>query len=626
MTSKAIMSNDINNVIASNTNVSKKSESVTQKRDSFSKVMEKNNYENHDNHVVKHEKSDFHSSSPKVISNKNIKYIQNNQKENMQGKVSFTKEQFVLDIETTINDIANAYKETLDISDEELISIMEDLAINIFQLPLQDLAKDIVLAANGENDITALLVNENALIDLQSMNQFFDKYDAQTKLDMPIEELQNLVNEAINNLVTKQEELLSNVATEQNNDVENTYLEQLTDTELNIDSSLDVNKTEQTNGVKLVETVRFENGNELKIEVVDLRNNMTKMADLDKMGYDLNSVHTGIRDMFESEKISNSEHEVEQPIIEEVQLQDVKTESSHTKVESSFEPKLQENKHHHMKNLVNKMTAELTNDNEVKNEISKYEMKNEKIQFESELLDSEKLSDILEVDDTVELKNDSLDIDSKLGSEEFLGKTINKTDGDSENSSFENSSENDFTNDSANETFYDKFITNLEKSVGIDKGELLKEVSNIKEMQEIVNQVVDKIKIHISKESTTMKLNLNPEHLGRVELEVTSKSGVLTADFVVENETAKEALEKGLPALIEKFNEQGLKVEAVEVRISDYDFTRQDGERKSSKDYGSEDKKKKRAGKITMDELDNQVETIQEERKVMSNLGIDYSV
>jgi flagellar hook-length control protein FliK len=174
-------------------------------------------------------------------------------------------------------------------------------------------------------------------------------------------------------------------------------------------------------------------------------------------------------------------------------------------------------------------------------------------------------------------------------------------------------------------TFYDKFIANLEKSFGIDEGSLVNEVSHLKEMQEIVNQVVDKIKVHISKEMTTMKLNLNPEHLGKVELEVTSKSGVLTADFVVENETAKEALEKGLPALIEKFHEQGLKVEAIEVRIADYDFTNQENERNRAGNQGNEDKKKKRNGKISLDEVSSQQEVVQEEHKIMSNHGIDYT-
>ena len=148
-------------------------------------------------------------------------------------------------------------------------------------------------------------------------------------------------------------------------------------------------------------------------------------------------------------------------------------------------------------------------------------------------------------------------------------------------------------------------------------------------MREIVNQIIDKIKVNINKDSTTMKLNLNPEHLGKVELAVTSKAGVMTAEFVVENKTAKEAIEKGLPALIEKFEEQGLKVEAVEVNISDYDFTRQQGEGRQANDYSHSDKKKKRGGKINMDDMAVENEppvARQRERKIMSSTGIDYTV
>lgn len=638
MTSRTIMSNDINNVIANNTKVSKKSESLGSKNDSFSKVMEKNNYENQDVSVLKHDKSDFHSSRPEVISKKNITYLENN--DNSQPKVIFTKEQFATDVETTINDIASAYKETLDLSDEELMEIMENLAINVFQLPMQDLAKNIVLEANGEKDITALLVNENALEDLQSMNQFFDKYNAEIRLNIPVEELEGLVKEAISNLVASKEDALANNYMTDNQQILDTTKDINLDVNTNIDLE-NVYSLDKSEKVTLSETVVLDDGREINIEVVDVRDNMTRFAKLDSISKDLENQNINSKSIYVQEKLTG---ELEETLVKNDnnnQLQSLlqnTTENTQEVLEQNsttqdvkgqiIETNEKQSKEVLKENTSVKDLADIDNVNNRANQDTKsLEMFNKNNQIEeNELMDLNDISfeDGVEVNDALTKNDTSIDTDNESLNEKLFDNTVN-TDMDTESDSFNNNSDNDFRNDTSNETFYDKFIANLEKSFGIDEGSLVNEVSHLKEMQEIVNQVVDKIKVHISKEMTTMKLNLNPEHLGKVELEVTSKSGVLTADFVVENETAKEALEKGLPALIEKFHEQGLKVEAIEVRIADYNFTNQENERNRAGNQGNEDKKKKRNGKIALDEVSSQQEVVQEEHKIMSNHGIDYT-
>lgn len=67
---------------------------------------------------------------------------------------------------------------------------------------------------------------------------------------------------------------------------------------------------------------------------------------------------------------------------------------------------------------------------------------------------------------------------------------------------------------------------------------------------------------------TSLQMQLYPEHLGKVSIQVVSKNGVLTAQIAAENEVAKAALESQLATLKESFDSQGIKVQSVEVMVS----------------------------------------------------------
>lgn len=90
----------------------------------------------------------------------------------------------------------------------------------------------------------------------------------------------------------------------------------------------------------------------------------------------------------------------------------------------------------------------------------------------------------------------------------------------------------------------------------------------------IVRQIVEQIKVEIKPDVSSMELQLNPENLGKVNLHVTSKEGVITAQFFVQNETVKTMIEGQLAVLREAMNEQGVKVEAVEVTVETGQFDR----------------------------------------------------
>lgn len=122
------------------------------------------------------------------------------------------------------------------------------------------------------------------------------------------------------------------------------------------------------------------------------------------------------------------------------------------------------------------------------------------------------------------------------------------------------------------------FIQNMEQAAAnVEQTQSARpDTVRMQQMVDIVNQVVEKIKVSLGTESTSMEMQLNPEHLGKVLLNVSSKNGMMTAVFSVQSEEAKAALESQMFTLRENLELRELKVDAVEVNVSDFDFSRSD--------------------------------------------------
>ncbi len=97
---------------------------------------------------------------------------------------------------------------------------------------------------------------------------------------------------------------------------------------------------------------------------------------------------------------------------------------------------------------------------------------------------------------------------------------------------------------------------------------------NTADTQNIMNQIMDYMRVQVKADMTQMELQLNPASLGTVNINITSKAGVITAQFLTQNETVKAAIESQIVQLKNSFEEQGLKVEAVEVTVASHSFER----------------------------------------------------
>lgn len=163
----------------------------------------------------------------------------------------------------------------------------------------------------------------------------------------------------------------------------------------------------------------------------------------------------------------------------------------------------------------------------------------------------------------------------------------------------------------------ESFVQHLEQSVAAVDGTTVTE--RVVQYREIVNQVVEQIKVVVRPESTNLSMQLNPEQLGRVTLHMTMKNGQMTASFFVQNEMAKEALESNIQTLRENLSTQGLKVESVEVSVSDFSLSERGAMEYGQDAQAGEERQKQPQGKqrrlMRMEELNGAGEELTEEER-----------
>ena len=90
----------------------------------------------------------------------------------------------------------------------------------------------------------------------------------------------------------------------------------------------------------------------------------------------------------------------------------------------------------------------------------------------------------------------------------------------------------------------------------------------------IMNQITDYMKAQVSEGMSELEMQLHPESLGNLHVRLIAKEGMLTAQFTAQNDAVKATLESQMIQLQETFEEQGVKVEAIEVMVASHKFDR----------------------------------------------------
>lgn len=159
--------------------------------------------------------------------------------------------------------------------------------------------------------------------------------------------------------------------------------------------------------------------------------------------------------------------------------------------------------------------------------------------------------------------------------------------------------------------------------------EIADDVQNINEV-DIVRQVVEQIKVTAGQQLQSIEVMLNPENLGHVHVTVTSRQGAVTAQLTAQNEQVKAALENQMVALKEHFNNQGIKVEAVEITVQSHGFESQQNLSGNDSNQAQQERKThRRLDLSSIDELDESEMTDSEIRArdsiVNGNSSVEYS-
>ena len=180
--------------------------------------------------------------------------------------------------------------------------------------------------------------------------------------------------------------------------------------------------------------------------------------------------------------------------------------------------------------------------------------------------DTTKQADGKEADTKNADDNINQTVDNQESLSEVLAKKITtESDGKAKNNMPE-------SNEANNKVTYADVADNMISNITDTFADIITEgISTVKEA-DIVNQVIDSVKLMASRELTSMEVMLNPEHLGSVHITVTARNGIVSAQIAAQNEQVKTALENQMVTLREQFESQGLKVDAVEITVMAHSF------------------------------------------------------
>ena len=147
------------------------------------------------------------------------------------------------------------------------------------------------------------------------------------------------------------------------------------------------------------------------------------------------------------------------------------------------------------------------------------------------------------------------------------------------------------------------------------------------DIADVVRQIVTYTRVnYTANQETTMEMQLNPEHLGKIYLEITSKDGTVSAHLTAQNEVVKEALESRIADLKQNMNQAGVKVDAVEVTVGGHEFEKnlEQNAKQEERQAEEQEKASPKTRRINLDELDELSGVMSEEEALVAQIMADH--
>ena len=158
----------------------------------------------------------------------------------------------------------------------------------------------------------------------------------------------------------------------------------------------------------------------------------------------------------------------------------------------------------------------------------------------------------------------------------------------------------------------------------INNGQTVEVVQTVTQTQvdveSILRQISQMTRITVTQAQSSIEMQLNPENLGKVYLQVVSKEGAITAQIAAQNEAVKEVIESQLAVLKENMNQQGMKVEAVEVTIASHEFERSLEQNQDNPAREQQETEKSSRRNINLNQLDELEGLMSEEEALVAKI------
>lgn len=138
---------------------------------------------------------------------------------------------------------------------------------------------------------------------------------------------------------------------------------------------------------------------------------------------------------------------------------------------------------------------------------------------------------------------------------------------------------------------------------------------------DIMEQFVEHARMTASIDTTKFEMQLNPEHLGKLYVEIIENEGAIQAKIQTQNLVVKEALELQIADLKMNLNQAGVKVDSVEVTVASHEFERNlEQDANSQKQQESAQPKTNRHRNISLNSLDELSGLMTEEETLVAKM------
>lgn len=143
---------------------------------------------------------------------------------------------------------------------------------------------------------------------------------------------------------------------------------------------------------------------------------------------------------------------------------------------------------------------------------------------------------------------------------------------------------------------------------------------------DLIRQIAQNVRVTISATTTSMEMQLNPENLGKLYLNISEHEGVVRAQITTQTETVREALETQLVELRQSLSQQGVKVEAIEVSVATHEFEQNlEGQAKQEEQMHRqmEESQQQNRKNLNLDDMDGLSGLMSEEEQLAAQIMRD---